>query len=167
MTLSHLDAAGRARMVDVTGKPISARHAVATGEVHMSAEAFRLVEDATRAKGDVIAVAELAGVMAAKRTGDLIPLCHPVPLDRVEVVAEPVPEWPGVRLVATARAEARTGVEMEALVAVSIACCTVYDMVKSADRGARITGIRVLEKSGGTRGEWRAPDSQDPKKEKE
>lgn len=167
MTLSHLDASGRARMVDVTAKPVTARRAVATGEVQMSAEAFARVRDATSAKGDVIAVAELAGVMAAKRTGDLVPLCHPVPLDRVEVTVEPVEDWPGVRVTATACAEARTGVEMEALVAVSIACCTVYDMVKSADRGARITGIRVLEKSGGTRGDWRAPDSLDPKKEME
>jgi cyclic pyranopterin phosphate synthase len=167
VTLSHLDAAGRARMVDTSGKPISARRAVAEGEVRMSAEAFALVLDASSAKGDVIAVAELAGVMAAKRTGDLVPLCHPVPLDRVEVTVEPVGDWPGVKVTATTRAEARTGVEMEALVAVSIACCTVYDMVKSADRGARITGIRVLEKSGGTRGDWRAPDQMDPLKEKE
>lgn len=167
MTLSHLDATGRARMVDVSGKPVTARRAVAEGEVRMSAEAFARVLDASSAKGDVIAVAELAGVMAAKRTGELVPLCHPVPLDRVEVTVEPVGDWPGVKVTATTRAEARTGVEMEALVAVSIACCTVYDMVKSADRGARITGIRVLEKSGGARGDWRAPDSMDPLKEQE
>ncbi len=154
-------------MVDTSGKPISARRAVAEGEVRMSAEAFARVRDASSAKGDVITVAELAGVMAAKRTGDLVPLCHPVPLDQVEVTVEPVADWPGVHVTATTRAEARTGVEMEALVAVSIACCTVYDMVKSADRGARITGIRVLEKSGGTRGDWRAPDQMDPLKEKE
>jgi len=167
VTLSHLDAAGRARMVDVSGKPITARRAVAEGEVRMSAEAFARVRDASSAKGDVIAVAELAGVMAAKRTGDLVPLCHPVPLDRVEVTAEPVADWPGVRVTATTRAEARTGVEMEALVAVSIACCTVFDMVKSADRGAWITGIRVLEKSGGARGDWRALDLMGPLKEHE
>ena len=167
MTLTHLDASGRARMVDVGDKPVTARRAVATGEVHMSAEAFARVLDAHAAKGDVIAVAEVAGVMAAKRTDELVPLCHPVPLDRVDVTVEPVEDWPGVRVTATTRAEARTGVEMEALVAVSIACCTVYDMVKSADRGARITGIRVLEKSGGARGDWRTPDLPDPKKEQE
>lgn len=160
MTLSHLDATGRARMVDVSGKPVSERIAVAAGEVHMSAEAFALVLDATRAKGDVLTTAELAGVMAAKRTSELVPLCHPVPLDRIAVEVEPVQEWPGVRVTATARATARTGVEMEALVAVSIACCTVYDMVKSVDRSARITEIRVLEKSGGARGDWRTDGPQ-------
>jgi cyclic pyranopterin phosphate synthase len=103
--------------------------------------------------------------MAAKRTSDLVPLCHPVPLDRVAVEVEPVAEWPGVRVTATARATARTGVEMEALVAVSIACCTVYDMVKSVDRGARISEIRVLEKSGGARGDWRAERLQEPEQE--
>ena len=133
----------------------------------MSAEAFARVLEASAAKGDVVAVAEVAGVMAAKRTADLVPLCHPVPLDQVAVVVEPVEGWPGVRITATVRAEARTGVEMEALVAVSIACCTVYDMVKSADRGARITGIRVLEKSGGARGAWHASDAGDPLKEQE
>ena len=165
MTLSHLDAAGRARMVDVSGKSVSARVAVASGEVRMSAEAFGLVLDASRAKGDVLTTAELAGVMAGKRTSELVPLCHPVPLDRIAVEVEPVAEWPGVRITATAQATARTGVEMEALVAVSIACCTVFDMVKSADRGARITEIRVLEKSGGARGDWRAPGSQHPETE--
>lgn len=165
MTLSHLDAAGRARMVDVSGKAVSPRMAVAEGEVRMSAEAFALVLDATRAKGDVLTTAELAGVMAAKRTSELVPLCHPVPLDRIAVEVVPVDAWPGVRVTATARATARTGVEMEALVAVSIACCTVYDMVKSADRAARITSIRVLEKSGGARGDWRADGPQDPEME--
>ncbi len=161
MTLSHLDARGRARMVDVGAKPVTARLAVAEGEVRMSAEAFALVLDAERAKGDVLTTAELAGVMAGKRTSELVPLCHPVPLDRLNVVAEPVAEWPGVRITATVAATARTGVEMEALVAVSIACCTVFDMVKSADRGARITGVQVLEKSGGARGDWRA-DTTEP-----
>ena len=160
MNLSHLDAAGRARMVDVGGKAVTERMAVAAGEVRMSAEAFALVLDAARAKGDVLTTAELAGVMAAKRTSELVPLCHPVPLDRIAVEVVPVEEWPGVRVTATARATARTGVEMEAIVAVSVACCTVYDMVKSADRGARITEIRVLEKSGGARGDWRADHSE-------
>lgn len=148
-------------MVDVSGKPVTERVAMAGGEVRMSEQAFALVQDAARAKGDVLTTAELAGVMAAKQTSALVPLCHPIALDRIAVVAEPVAEWPGVRITATARATARTGVEMEALVAVSIACCTVFDMVKSADQGARITSIRVLEKSGGTRGDWRA-DPSDP-----
>lgn len=162
MTLTHLDAEGRARMVDVGDKPVTARRAVAEGRVIMSAEAFALVLDATANKGDVLTVAEVAGVMGAKLTGALIPLCHPVPLDRVTVVVEPMAEWPGVRIVATASATARTGIEMEALVAASVAALTVFDMVKAADRGARIEGIRVLEKSGGVRGDWRAPDPLDP-----
>lgn len=162
MSLTHLDAEGRARMVDVGAKPITARRAVAEGRVLMSAEAFALVHDASANKGDVIAVAEVAGVMGAKRTGELIPLCHPVPLDVVQVSVTPEPSWHGVRVTATAQATARTGIEMEALVAVSVACLTVFDMVKAADRGARIDGVRVLEKSGGARGEWRASDEQDP-----
>lgn len=160
--MTHLDAEGRARMVDVGGKPVTARRAVAEGRVMMSAEAFALVQDAAAHKGDVLTVAEVAGVLGAKQTGALIPLCHPVPLDRVAVVATPEADWPGVRIVATATATARTGIEMEALVAVSVACLTVFDMVKAADRGARIEGIRVLEKSGGVRGDWRVSDSQDP-----
>lgn len=165
MSLTHLDADGRARMVDVAAKPVTERRAVAEGRVLMSAEAFATVRDATLAKGDALAVAELAGVMGAKRTSDLIPLCHPVPLDRIAVVAELVEAWPGVRIVATATATAKTGIEMEALVAVSVGCLTVYDMVKAADRGMRIEGIRLLEKSGGQRGDWRAPAGQDPNEE--
>ena len=122
----------------------------------MSRAAFAQVQSATLAKGDLLATSELAGVLAAKRTSELVPLCHPVALDQVTVKAELVDEWPGVRVVATATATARTGVEMEALTAVSVACLTVYDMVKSADRGMRITGIRLLEKTGGARGAWRA-----------
>lgn len=160
MNLTHLDADGRARMVDVGGKPVTARRAVATGEVWMSREAFELVEDAARAKGDVITTAEIAAVMAGKRTSELVPLCHQVPLDRLTVVAEPVAEWPGVRITATVNATARTGVEMEALVAVSIGCCTVYDMIKSVDRSAAINAIRVLEKSGGVRGDWHAVETE-------
>ncbi len=161
MTLTHLDANGRAVMVDVGSKPVSQRRAVAAGRVIMSTAALAEVLSATARKGDVLTVAEVAGVMAAKRTGDLIPLCHPVALDRVEVRLEPVTDWPGVRVTATARATARTGVEMEALVAVSVACLTVYDMVKAVDRSARIEGIRVLEKAGGARGDWRAADDDD------
>lgn len=161
MKLSHVDAAGRARMVDVGDKPVSERKAVAEGRVIMSAEALAEVESASARKGDVIAIAEVAGIQAAKRTDELIPLCHSVPLERVTVEVVPEPSWPGVRVVATARANARTGVEMEALVATSVACLTVYDMVKAVDRGARIEGIRVLHKVGGTRGSWHA-DTFDP-----
>ncbi|MBK9550313.1 MAG: cyclic pyranopterin monophosphate synthase MoaC [Gemmatimonadetes bacterium] len=163
MSLTHLDAQGRARMVDVGEKAITRRIAVAEGNVLMSAAAFALVRDATATKGDVLTVAEVAGVMGAKQTASLIPLCHPVPLDRVTVSTELVPEWPGVRIVATATATARTGIEMEALVAVSVAALTVYDMIKAADRGARIEQIRLLEKAGGARGDWHAPDSMDLK----
>jgi cyclic pyranopterin phosphate synthase len=163
MSLTHLDAQGRARMVDVGEKAITRRIAVAEGNVLMSEAAFALVRDATATKGDVLTVAEVAGVMGAKQTASLIPLCHPVPLDRVTVTTELVPEWPGVRIVATATATARTGIEMEALVAVSVAALTVYDMIKAADRGARIEQIRLLEKAAGARGDWHAPDSMDLK----
>ncbi len=165
MSLTHLDEAGRARMVAVGAKPVTHRRAVAEGRVMMSAEALAQVRDATVAKGDVRAVAEVAGVMAAKRTSEAIPLCHPVPLDRIAVETELVAEWPGVRITATAEANARTGVEMEALMAVSIACLTIYDMVKSVDRGMRIDGIRLLEKTGGARGTWRAADVPEPSME--
>jgi cyclic pyranopterin phosphate synthase len=158
MTLTHLDHEGRARMVGVGEKPVSERVAVASGRVSCSHEAFRMVAEATAAKGDVIAVAEIAGVMAAKRTADLIPLCHPIALDRVEVEAELVEEWPGVRITATARATARTGVEMEALTAVSVACLTVYDMIKGTDREATISDVRVMMKEGGSRDYRRSPD---------
>lgn len=161
MSLTHLDGAGRARMVDVGEKPVTARRAVAEGRVVMSDEAFAMVRNASVEKGDVIAVAELAGVMGAKRTSELIPLCHPVPLDRIAVTVELHDAWPGVRVVAEAAATAKTGIEMEALVAVSVACLTVYDMVKAVDRGMRIEGIRLLEKSGGQRGDWLATDQQD------
>jgi len=151
-----VDEAGRARMVDVTGKPVTRRTAVAEGRVRMSPEAFALVRDNAVAKGDVLRVAEVAGVMGGKRTGELIPLCHPLPLDVVQVECTADAELPGVRVVATAVATSRTGVEMEALTAVSVACLTVYDMVKAVDRGMVVYGIRLLEKTGGTRGDWRA-----------
>jgi cyclic pyranopterin monophosphate synthase len=153
--LSHLDERGRARMVDVGGKPESERTAVAEGVVRMSREAFDLVAAQAVAKGDVLAVAEVAGTMGAKRAGDLIPLCHPLTLDLVEVEARLEPELPGVRITAEARATGRTGVEMEALTAVAVACLTVYDMVKSVDRGMVIEEVRLLSKTGGTRGDWR------------
>ncbi len=154
--LSHLDSAGRARMVDVSDKPVTIRRAIAEGQVLMSAKAFAQVRDAAIAKGDVVTVAELAGTMAAKRTGDLIPLCHPLALDRVQVRIELVEAWPGVRVTGEVTATARTGVEMEAMTAVSVACLTVYDMVKGVDRGTAIRTVRLLEKTGGAGGDWHA-----------
>lgn len=155
MTLSHLDSAGRPRMVDVGQKPVSERTAVAEGVIRITGEALQEIERNAGPKGDVLTTAELAGVMAAKRTAELIPLCHPLPLDQVTVEASLDPSLPGVRVRATARAEARTGVEMEALTAVSVALLTVYDMVKAIDRGMEIGEIRLLEKAGGKSGSWR------------
>ena len=155
MKLSHLDDAGRARMVDVGDKPVTARVAEAEGRVRMSAAAFALVRDHAVAKGDVLAVAEMAGTMGAKRTADLIPLCHPLGLDLVSVEATLDEELPGVLVRATARVVGKTGVEMEALTAVAVACLTVYDMTKAADRSAVIEEIRLVSKSGGKSGEWR------------
>lgn len=155
MKLTHLDERGRARMVDVGDKPESQRTATAEGVVRMSPEAFELVAAKGVAKGDVLAVAEVAGVMAAKRTGDLIPLCHPLRLDVARVEARLEAELPGVRITAVAKATGRTGVEMEALTAVAVACLTVYDMVKAVDREVIIAEVGLVSKTGGTRGDWR------------
>jgi cyclic pyranopterin monophosphate synthase len=155
MTLSHLDQAGRPHMVDVTGKPATARTAVAEGSIQMSREAFQLVADGAVAKGNVLAVSEIAGTLAAKRTADLIPLCHPLGLDHVEVEATLDRGLPGVRVRAAAKTVGRTGVEMEALTAVSVALLAVYDMVKAADRAMEIQGVHLVEKTGGRRGDWR------------
>lgn len=154
MRLTHTDEAGGARMVDVGEKPITVRTAEATGAVRMSAEAFVLVRDNAAEKGDVLTLAQVAGIAGAKRASDLIPLCHPLPLDHVEVEAVADPALPGVRVTARARATARTGVEMEALAAVAAACLTVYDMVKAADRAMRIEEIRLVKKTGGRSGDW-------------
>jgi cyclic pyranopterin phosphate synthase len=140
-------------MVDVSGKPESERWAVARGAVVMTPEAFGIVRTADLDKGDVRSVAEIAGVMAAKRASELIPLCHPLQLSQVVVEAVFSEELPGIHLAATVRTMARTGVEMEALTAVSVAALTVYDMIKSVDRAARITDIRLVEKGGGTSGD--------------
>jgi cyclic pyranopterin monophosphate synthase len=156
--LTHLDELGRARMVDVSAKPESERTAVAEGAVRMSADAFRAIVQHTVAKGDVLAVAEVAGTLAAKRTGELIPLCHPLGLDLVQVEARLEPELPGIRINATAKVTGRTGVEMEAMTAVAVACLTVYDMVKSIDRGMSIEEVRLISKTGGSRGDWRRPE---------
>src|SRR3989442_11241875 len=160
MKLSHLEAAGRGRMVDVADKAITVRTATAEGAIRMSAEAYRLVTEQAVVKGDVLAVSEVAGTLAAKRTAELIPLCHPLGLDHVEVNATLDEGLPGVRVRAAAKAGGRTGVEMEALTAVSGALLTVYDMVKAADRGMEIEKVRLLEKTGGTRGD-RRPDPTD------
>jgi cyclic pyranopterin monophosphate synthase len=154
MKLTHVDDQGRARMVDVGGKPVTARTASAEGAVRMSSAAYELVAAHGVSKGDVLAVAELAGTMAAKRTGELIPLCHPLGLDAIQVEARLDSELPGVRVLATASVTGRTGVEMEALTAAAVACLTVYDMVKAVDREMVVESVRLLSKTGGTRGDW-------------
>jgi len=146
MKLSHLDHAGRARMVDVGDKPLLDRTAVATGTIRMSPEAYRQVAEQAIAKGDVLAVSEVAGTLAAKRTAELIPLCHPLGLDHVEVEAALAESLPGVRVWARVRTVGRTGVEMEALTAVAVALLTVYDMVKAADDGMVIGDVQLVEK---------------------
>jgi cyclic pyranopterin phosphate synthase len=152
--LTHLDALGRARMVDVSGKAITAREAVAEGRVRLSAEAMARFLSGDNKKGDVRAAAEIAGVMAAKRTADLIPLCHPLPLSSV-VVEISVDESAGALVArAVAKTTGPTGVEMEALTAVSVACLTVYDMLKAVDRGMVIEGVRLVAKSGGASGDY-------------
>ncbi len=154
--LSHLDADGRARMVDVTGKDETARTATAEGVLTCAAETLALVREGRTPKGAVVSTAELAGVMAAKRTADLIPLCHPLPLSKITVTIAEDERLPGFRVAAEVRTTARTGVEMEALTAVSVACLTLFDMLKAVDRTMRIGEIRVLTKSGGRSGDWTA-----------
>lgn len=156
-TLSHVDATGTARMVDVGEKAVTARVAVAEGHVTMAPATLDLILEHRAAKGDVIATARIAGIMAAKRTAELIPLCHPLMLDDVSVDITPDTTLPGLRIRATARVTGRTGVEMEALTAASVTALTVYDMAKAVDRGMVIGGVRLLEKSGGRSGHWRAP----------
>lgn len=153
--LTHVDEGGNARMVDVGGKPVTARSATAEGSIRMSRDAFRLVREGAVSKGDVLTVSRIAGTLAAKRTAELIPLCHPLGLDHVEVSAKLEDALPGVRIRATVRTVGRTGVEMEALTAVSVALLTVYDMVKSVDREMELLSVRLLEKTGGSRGDWR------------
>lgn len=154
--LTHIDAEGNARMVDVGAKPQTERLAVARGSVVMAPATLALIQSGQAAKGDVLAVAQLAGIMAAKRTADLIPLCHPLALTRVAVKLTAAPP-DRVEIEATVGLTGRTGVEMEALTAVSIAALTVYDMVKAVDRGMRIEGVRLVEKLGGASGSYRAP----------
>jgi cyclic pyranopterin phosphate synthase len=153
--LTHFDEGGRPRMVDVSAKPETERLAAARGRVRMERATLDLALAGRAAKGDVLRIAELAGVMAAKRTGDLIPLCHPLPLTSVTVTVSPDPALPGFEVVAEARTIGRTGVEMEALTAVSVACLTLYDMLKAVDRAIRIEAIELVEKKGGKSGHWR------------
>ena len=155
--LTHLDARGAARMVDVSDKAATVREATAEAVILLSREAFEAATSGSAKKGDVLAVARLAGILAAKKTSDLIPLCHPIPLTNASVSFEPLSGRSGFRIVAIAKTKAETGVEMEALVAASIAALTVYDMVKAVDRGAVIETVRLLAKSGGKSGTYLAP----------
>ena len=152
--LTHLDEQGRARMVDVGAKPITDRECVARGALVMQPETLARIVEGRVGKGDVLATARIAGIQAAKRTSEWIPLAHVVPLDGVEVRFEPAADGARLEIEATARAQARTGVEMEALVAVSAAALTVYDMCKAVDRGMRIEGVRLVSKRGGKSGAW-------------
>jgi cyclic pyranopterin phosphate synthase len=154
--LTHFDEEGRAHMVDVSGKPVTDRTAIAEGRVLMTAETLALVTEGRAKKGDVLGVARLAGIMGAKRTADLIPLCHPLPITKVALDLTPDTSLPGVIVTATVRTSGQTGVEMEALTAVSIACLTIYDMLKAAEKGMQIDGIRLLMKDGGKSGRFEA-----------
>lgn len=155
MAGTHFDAEGRALMVDVSAKPETSRAATAHGQVRMEAATLARVTDGGAAKGDVVAVAELSGVMAAKQTATLIPLCHPIGLTSVTVRIVPDPALPGLTVTSEARCIGRTGVEMEAMTAVSVACLTIYDMLKSIDRGMTIEAVELMAKSGGRSGDWR------------
>lgn len=152
--LTHLDETGAARMVDVGGKAVTAREAVATGRITMSREAAAAIREGSVRKGDVLATARIAGIMAAKKTAELIPLCHPLPLTRVHV--DLAPDETGVTVTATAATEGKTGVEMEALTAASVALLTLYDMAKAIDKAMVIGDVRLLSKTGGKSGDWSA-----------
>ena len=154
--LTHFDAKGDAHMVDVSGKATTHRRALAEGSVTMAEDTLALVLLGSAKKGDVAGVARLAGIMGAKRTADLIPLCHPLPLSKVAIEIEPDARLPGLRVTATVGTTGQTGVEMEALTAVSIACLTIYDMLKAAQKDMVIGPIRLLEKTGGKSGDWQA-----------
>ena len=154
--LSHIDRSGRARMVDISAKKDTKREAVARGTVRMQPETLVLIQSGGAAKGDVIAVARLAGIMAAKRTHELIPLCHPLPLTHIDIDITPDKKESALQIEATVRTTAKTGVEMEALTAVAVAALTVYDMCKAVDRGMKITDIRLVHKSGGKSGTFEA-----------
>lgn len=154
--LTHIDAKGEARMVDVSAKPATERTAIAEGQIIVSKATLDLIVSGNAAKGDVLGTARIAGIMAAKRTSDLIPLCHPLALSKVMLDITPDAKLPGCIVRATVKVTGPTGVEMEALTAVSVACLTIYDMVKAVERGARIENIRLIEKEGGKSGHYRA-----------
>jgi cyclic pyranopterin monophosphate synthase len=155
--LTHIDSAGEAHMVDVGDKAETSRSATAEGYVRMLPETLALIREGNAKKGDVIGTARLAGIMAAKKTSDLIPLCHPLMLTKVSVEIFEDAALPGLRVTATAKLTGKTGVEMEALTAVSVTCLTIYDMAKAADKGMEIGGVRLLEKTGGKSGAYHAP----------
>lgn len=156
--LTHIGVEGEARMVDVSDKAGTARVAVAEGRVRMAAATLAAILAGDAKKGDVIGAARIAGIMAAKKTSELIPLCHPIALSKVVVDIAPDPALPGLSVRAEARCVGPTGVEMEALTAVAVACLTIYDMAKAIDRGMSVEGVRLLEKRGGKSGEWRAEE---------
>jgi cyclic pyranopterin monophosphate synthase len=156
--LSHLDRRGEAHMVDVSAKAETEREAVAEGRVIMTTKTLDLVLAGNAKKGDVLGAARIAGIMAAKRTHQLIPLCHPLPVTKIAVEIQPDHKLPGLAVRAAVKVTGQTGVEMEALTAVSIACLTIYDMVKAVERGMRIEGIHLVEKRGGKSGDYKAPD---------
>jgi len=156
--LSHLDNKGAARMVDVSDKPTTHRTARAEGFVAMAPATLALVEGGGTNKGDVLAAARIAGIMAAKKTPDLIPLCHPLPITNARVVLEPSRKPPGIRVTAEVKVAGQTGVEMEALTAVAVACLTIYDMLKAADKAMVLEGVRLIEKTGGRSGTYRVAD---------
>ena len=156
--LTHIGASGEAHMVDVSGKQESRREAVAEGAVVMQAQTLEAILSGNAKKGDVLATARIAGIMGAKKTSDLIPLCHPLALSKVVVEIEADNALPGLRVRARVRVTGQTGVEMEALTAVSITCLTIYDMAKALDKGMIIRDVRLLEKTGGKSGDWRAPE---------
>jgi cyclic pyranopterin phosphate synthase len=156
MALTHFDAKGDAHMVDVSDKAVTARIAVAENHIIMNRETFDIITEGRAKKGDVLGVARLAGIMAAKRTSDLIPLCHPLPITKVSIDLEPDAELPGIRITATVKTTGQTGVEMEALTAASVAALTVYDMSKAVDKSMEISGLRVVLKDGGKSGRYQA-----------
>ena len=155
--LTHFDASGQAHMVDVSDKPVTARVAVARGHVVMSPETLALITSGSAKKGDVLGIARLAGIMGAKKTADLIPLCHPLPITKVALDLTPDASLPGIVVEATVKTGGQTGVEMEALTAVSVACLTIYDMVKAVEKSMRIEGIQLILKDGGKSGRYEAP----------
>ncbi|NRG18713.1 cyclic pyranopterin monophosphate synthase MoaC [Rhizobiales bacterium] len=159
--LTHIDQSGAASMVDVSEKDTTSRTAVARGEIRMKVQTLEMILSGNAKKGDVLGVARIAGIMAAKRTHELIPLCHPLPLSKVTIEIDPDDTLPGFVVTATTKVSGQTGVEMEALTACSLACLTIYDMAKAVDRGMTVGEIRLLEKKGGKSGHWRLADEHD------